>query len=374
MNTYDKITNAMQDVAPRYVVESTNLTIVDGMLAADGQPVWEQLIVDGDLNLEGNLDIVRLPDRLYVKGDLILKGCRELRKLPDAMMVHGSVDLTATDAERLPDAILAEFNVDLSGTDYSAAPGAVQCRGLDLDGCAKMEALENVKALEVSAKGCKALHRIENFETDILMLEDAPIITLGPNIKARHLDLARCHNLMEIPANMGLTAVLTVKDCKRLRPLSPDVWPYMIIIDALHFGTSSVICPWVTRQEAAAYMGRELRELMPHYFMRDHPIMRRTIQRVYRWDENDDTLSMAGRCSVKFQSDKDIARNCRQDSQEPFAVPAWLNDDSLADESLPMITGGERAVAAIANKPKRLASRRKSKILSHERPRLFSPK
>lgn len=341
------------DVALKNIVDDSRITVVDGLLAVDGRPVYDALYVDGNIDLAGNLEIIRLPDALAIMGHINLNGCSNLKAMPKHLMVSGCVDLRGTAADKLPDVLIADGDVDMRDTLYSVLPGRMSSGRLKADGCTKLKEVDGQHFAELSAKSCVALHRIANACIDFIVISDAPIIELGPNLVSKQLEIRDCDNLMSIPDDMGLPHHLIIRNCGRLRPLPASIWPMMLVINGLHFGQSGVLCPWITKQEEAMMIGRELREVMPHYLLRDHPVMRRQVKAIVRHEFNGENMQIVGRSSIRLVDAHDMARNEMEDRCAPHTIPQFLLDEAGAS-NLPAIAGPTPTV-------------RKPKVLGHER-------
>lgn len=353
---YKDVHDLAHDTPHSRTAHISQIKIVDGLLALDGCPIYDRLLINGSLDLTGNQDIVRLPDVLGIQGHLTLKGCTNLKSIGRQIIINGAVDITETHAESLPDVLVA-MSLDMSGTEYAKIPGDLRCLGLNVNGCSKLESIEGVEIDQLDAIGCASLHKIASSSIDMIHLGKAPIIELGPDLTCKHLEVRHCANLMTIPAEMGLDRVLIIESCRRLRPLPPIEPKSMMVLDGIHYKDSGILCSWITKSEAAWAIGRELREVMPHYLLRDHPIMRRPVKSISRHEFNGENMAIAGMSSISLVSNADLARNAMEDRISPHMIPeALLELDHKPAKSanLPALVGSAKSV-------------RKPKVLSHER-------
>jgi hypothetical protein len=53
-------------------------------------------VVEGDLDLSGNVNLMSLPEGLVVRGDLNVKGCTQLEFLPKGLKVGGTLYISET--------------------------------------------------------------------------------------------------------------------------------------------------------------------------------------------------------------------------------------------------------------------------------------
>jgi hypothetical protein len=53
-------------------------------------------VVEGDLDLSGNVNLMLLPEGLVVRGDLSVNGCTQLESLPEGLIVGGTLYVNNT--------------------------------------------------------------------------------------------------------------------------------------------------------------------------------------------------------------------------------------------------------------------------------------
>lgn len=230
-------------------------------LSIHGKPVYERLLVKGDLRLRGDQELRRLPNLLAVIGTLDLSDCSKLELVSEGLYVGDNADFSRTPITELPAKTIVE-------------------QKLVVDGCEELREIgEATFCSSLSASGATKLRLIPgNREYLDLDLSGTAITELPPGITVkRTLNLSGCRNLVRIPEGTTVGYELDLTGCTNLHKLPKSLQPRNLCTDTFSVTETSVLMPFVEEDDADMMLGRPARDVIRHHLLErlcvlDYPI------------------------------------------------------------------------------------------------------
>ena len=74
----------------------SHFTVQDGLLNVHGQPIFDRLLIHGNLLLPDDSELQRLPDLLAVTGTININDCSGLKIMPSKMYAGESIHMDRT--------------------------------------------------------------------------------------------------------------------------------------------------------------------------------------------------------------------------------------------------------------------------------------
>ncbi len=225
-----------------------HFSVQDGLLNVHGRPIFERLLVRGNLSLIGNEEIRRLPDFLAVTGSVFLTGCPKLEIMPSRMYAGELIRLEETNIRELPGTLVAG-------------------RAIHIDDCPNVRSIPaGVRTCVFQAAGCTKLSEVAaGLEFNTLDLSDTPIEELPSELTIRNeLKLRNCARLSHIPEGVAVHAGIDVRGCDMLFTLPRSIQPRVAVTDGMMLANDWVVVPQMTAEEASMCLGTKGIDAFPH--------------------------------------------------------------------------------------------------------------
>lgn len=180
-----------------------HFSVQDGLLNVHGRPIFERLLVRGNLTLSGNEEIRRLPDFLAATGSIFLSGCPKLEVMPSRMYAGDLIRLDETGIRELPTTMVAG-------------------RAIHIENCPNIRAVPpGVSTSLLYASGCTKLAEVaEGLEFNTLDLSETLIEELPADLTIKsELKLRDCSKLARIPEGVTVRNAIDVRGCDMLSTL-----------------------------------------------------------------------------------------------------------------------------------------------------------
>ena len=223
-------------------------TVKDGLLNVHGRPIFDRLLIDGDLIISGDPDIQRLPDLLAATGSIIVSDCPNLKIMPSKMYSGEAIRLDRTNVRDLPHTFWAEHDIYMNECpNVLAIPEGIRTRSLFATACAKLKGIPS------------------GLEFATLDLSGTPVVELPSQLTIKSdLVLRDCASLARVHEGITVAAAVDVRGCDRLFTLPRSVQPTIAITDGMMAGHNLVIVPEMTAEEASMCLGFKAIEAFPH--------------------------------------------------------------------------------------------------------------
>nr|MBA3578136.1 hypothetical protein [Sphingomonas sp.] len=223
-----------------------HFTVQDGLLNVHGRPIFDRLLIKGDLLLPDNQDIRRLPDILAVTGTINLSNCLKLEFMPSQLFAD-RIFLDGTQIRELPTNLVAD-TVDLTGCpNIKELPAGADVRIMKAAGCT------NLKEIPAGLKFAS------------LDLSGTAIVELPADLTISHeLRLRSCSKLTTLNEGMSVGAGIDVRGCDMLFTLPRSVQPTIAITDGMMIIHDHVVVPKMSSEEAAMCLGVKGNAALPH--------------------------------------------------------------------------------------------------------------
>jgi hypothetical protein len=239
-----------------------HFTVQDGLLNVHGRPVFDRLLVKGDLLLADNQDLRRLPDILAVTGTLSLSNCLKLEYMPSQLF-----------ADR----------IFLDGTLIRELPIQLVADTVDLSGCPNLKELPaDTEVRVMKAAGCTDLKEIPaGIKFASLDLSGTAIVELPADLTISHeLRLRSCSKLTTLNEGMTVGTGIDVRGCDMLFTLPRSVQPTLAITDGMMLINDYVVVPKMSSEEAAMCLGVKANVALPHRHFKNLEHMQQPIAAV----------------------------------------------------------------------------------------------
>lgn len=223
-----------------------HFTVQDGLLNVHGRPMFDRVMIRGDLLLPDNPELRRLPDILAVTGTVNLSNCINLEVVPSQLFAN-RVFLDGTRIRELPERMIAD-SVDLTEcTNIKELPAGIHARIL-------------------KAPGCSALDRIPPSLTFAsLDLSGSAICELPGSLTITHeLRLRNCERLSVLAEGMTVGGSIDVRGCDMLFTMPRSIQPAIAITDGMMIINDHVVVPTMSSEEAAMCLGMKANIALPH--------------------------------------------------------------------------------------------------------------
>lgn len=243
----------------------SHFTVEDGLLNLHGRPIFEKLLVRGDLSLSGNQEIRRLPKLLAATGSIFVSDCRSLEIMPDRMFAGGSIRLDDTNIRELPGELVAQ-KLQMERCNNVHTLGKGLCVGI------------------VQAARCASLTTLsEGLEFSSLDLSEAPIGALPCDLKVGfELCLRDCRELNLIPEGVTVGSAIDVRGCDKLFTLPRSVQPNIAVTDGMMLLNKWVIVPSMSAEEASMCLGTKGIHAFPHRHFKNLTHLQEPVTAVHR--------------------------------------------------------------------------------------------
>lgn len=244
----------------------SHLTVQDGLLNVHGRPIFERLLVRGDLSLAGNEEIRRLPDFLAVTGSVFLSGAPKLEVMPSRMYAGDLIRLDETNIRELPGTLVAG-------------------RAVHVNDCPNIRAIpDGIRTCLFNAAGCTQLTEVsEGLEFNTLDLSGTPIRELPEALTIKNeLKLRECCRLTRIPEGVTVQAAIDVRGCDMLFTLPRSVQPRIAVTDGMMLANDWMVVPQLTAEEASMCLGAKAIEAFPHRHLKNLARMQDAVTSVHR--------------------------------------------------------------------------------------------
>ena len=225
-----------------------HFSVQDGLLNVHGRPIFERLLVRGNLSLIANEEIRRLPDFLAVTGSVFLTGCSKLEVMPSRLYAGEIIRLEETNIRELPGTLVAG-------------------RAIHIDDCPNVRSIPaGVRTCVFRAAGCTKLTEVaEGVEFNTLDLSDTPIEELPSELTIKNeLKLRNCARLSRIPEGVIVHAGIDVRGCDMLFTLPRSIQPRVAVTDGMMLANDWVVVPQMTAEEASMCLGAKGIDAFPH--------------------------------------------------------------------------------------------------------------
>ena len=225
-----------------------HFTVKDGLLHVHGRPIFEGLAIHGSLELSGNVDLRRLPDRLAVTGSIYLSDCPNLKIMPSQLYVGESIHMDGIQVRNLPSIFEAGRQIVMN-----------DCPNV-------LEIPAGVKTSCLYAAGCTKLRGIAPGLTfHVLDLSRTSIEELPADLEIKNeLKLRNCAQVRVISEGVIVENVIDVRGCDSLFTLPHSVQPRTVITDGMMIVHDWAVVPIMTGEEAGMCLGRKALEAFPH--------------------------------------------------------------------------------------------------------------
>lgn len=231
----------------------SHLTVQDGLLNVHGRPIFDRLLVRGDLSLTGNEEIRRLPDFLAVTGSVFLSGAPKLEVMPSRMYAGDVIRLDETNIRELPGTLVAG-------------------RAVRIDDCPNVRCIpDGVRTGLFNAAGCTQLTEMaDGLEFNSLDLSGTPIEKLPSVLTIKNeLKLRECVRLGRVPEGVTVNSAIDVRGCDMLFTLPRSVQPWIAVTDGMMLANDWVVVPQMTAEEASMCLGAKAIEAFPHRHLKN---------------------------------------------------------------------------------------------------------
>ena len=226
----------------------SHFTVRDGLLNVHGRPIFDRLLIQGDLLLPRDQEICRLPDLLAVTGTINLEDCLNLKIMPSRMYAGGSILISRTLMRSLPPIMEAGRKIRMEGCpNVVELPSGIRTPGLHAAGCSKLTTIP------------------EGLAFGSLNLSRTGVAKLPAPLKVSHeLRLEHCLQLTEISEGVEVGTAFDVRGCDKLFTLPRTVQPAIALTDGMMLLHDRVIVPSMSAEEAAMCLGFKAVQALPH--------------------------------------------------------------------------------------------------------------
>lgn len=230
-----------------------HFSVQDGLLNVHGRPVFERLLVRGNLALSGNEEIRRLPDFLAATGSIFLSGCPKLEVMPSRMYAGELIRLEETNIRELPGTLVAG-------------------RAIHIDDCPNIRSIPTgVRTCVFQAAGCTKLTEVAGgLEFNTLDLSETPIVELPADLTIKNeLKLRNCARLTRVPEGVAVGGAVDVRGCDMLFTLPRSIQPWVAVTDGMMLANDWVVVPQMTAEEAGICLGTKAIQAFPHRHLKN---------------------------------------------------------------------------------------------------------
>lgn len=242
-----------------------HFSVQDGLLNIHGQPIFDRLLVVGDLTLRGNLDIQRLPKMLAVTGSIDLSGCANLRILPSVMHAGEAVYMTELAIRELPTVMTAGGSIKLEDCpNLAAIPSGTKASSLHAARCAKLKELGS------------------DLSFYVLDLSETMVTEIPTDLSVGNLKLRNCGSLTSIGEGAKVRDAIDVRGCDSLFTLPTSVQPGVAITDGMILMRDWVVVPTMTAVEGNLCLGERGISAFPHRHFKNLQRMQGRVLKVDR--------------------------------------------------------------------------------------------
>lgn len=242
-----------------------HFSVRDGLLNVHGQPIFDRLLVVGDLTLRGNLDLQRLPELLAVTGSIDVSGCANLRVLPSAMHAGEAVYMTELAIRELPTVMTAGGAIKLEDCpNLAEIPAGIRASSLHAARCAKLKKLGT------------------DLSFHILDLSETMVTEIPSDLAVGNLKLRDCGSLMGIGEGATVRDAIDVRGCDGLFTLPTSVQPGIAITDGMILMRDWVIVPTMSAVEGNLCLGERAIGAFPHRHFKNLERMQNRVIKVDR--------------------------------------------------------------------------------------------
>jgi hypothetical protein len=241
-----------------------HLTVQDGLLHLHGRPIFDRLLVRGDLILPGDQEIRRLPDLLAVSGLVNLTDCSKLHVMPSQMFAS---------------------RIFLSGTDIRELPASLIADQLDVSGCPNIEEIPaGVKARIFRGANCPKLERVApGLEFASLDVSGSRVVELPADLTVTYeLKLRGCSRLAIVNEGANVRGSIDVRGCDMLFTLPRSVQPAIAITDGMLIHNDEIVVAKMSAEEAAMCLGVKAIAAFPHRHFKNLDQMQKPVVAVER--------------------------------------------------------------------------------------------
>lgn len=240
-------------------------TVQDGLLNLHGRPIFDKLLVKGDLMLTGNQQIQRLPDLLAVTGSIFLSDCLNLKVLPSRTYACESIHMDGINVRELPETMSAG-------------------RLINMEDCPNVVAIpEGVRTDLLHAAGCSNLKSIApGLEFFILDLSETAITELPADLTIKNeLRLRHCAKLGAVDEGVTVKTFIDVTGCDVLFTLPRSVQPAIAATNGMLLANDRVFVPKMPGNEVSMCLGRKAIEAFPCRHFKNFDRMQVTVASIH---------------------------------------------------------------------------------------------
>lgn len=230
-----------------------HFTVKDGLINLHGRPIFDRLLVLGNLVIPNEAGLLRLPDLLAVTGTVNIERCRNLKIMPSQMHVGDRLMMSDTHVRDLPSLLAV-------GSE------------LKMERCAEVRELpEGLSAGAIKASACTRLEILPaELDAGSLDLSWTAIRSIPAGTKVRsNLRLRGCRQLTEVGEGATVANAVDVRGCDLLFTLPQSMQPSIVITDGMAVINNHVIAPAMSANELSLCLGKKGIEAFPHRHLKN---------------------------------------------------------------------------------------------------------
>lgn len=225
-----------------------HFTVKDGLINLHGRPIFDRLLVVGNLIVPNELGLLRLPDVLAVTGTVNIERCRNLKIMPSQMHVGERLMMSDTHVRDLPSVLVVGSELKMERCpEVRQLPDGLSAGAIKASACSKLEVLPAELAagsLDLSWTAVRS-------------------IPAGTTVRS-NLRLRGCRQLTEISEGATVASAVDVRGCDLLFTLPESMQPSIVITDGMAVINNHVIAPAMSANEFSLCLGRKGVEAFPH--------------------------------------------------------------------------------------------------------------